>query len=312
MHRVLVSGSIAYDRIMDFDGLFREHMLPEKLHGLSLSFVVQNVHEDFGGTAGNVAYALALMGEKPTVLGTAGGDFGRYRDWFGEKGIETEAITVVPEERTAAAYIMTDRENNQIAAFHPGANARAYEREVKTEGVACAIIAASHPGDMIAFAKRYRETELPYFFDAGQQITVLSGDDLRSCIEGAAGIFGNDYELALIAEKTSWSETEMLAKTPLIVKTLGAKGTLVLTPEVEREIPAVAAREVVDPTGAGDSYRSGFIAAHLAGCAPEICAKVASTVAVHAVETRGTQNYAFSREELAVRYEEAYGEKFPL
>lgn len=310
--RLLVSGSIAYDRIMDFAGKFRDHIMPEKLHGLSVSFTVERLQENQGGCAGNVAHALALLGVTPEIIATAGNDFVAYKASLEARGIVTARMQMKNDMPTASAYVMTDKENNQISGFHLGAGATAFTHSVDTTDIACAIIAAGNADDMRMLAGLYKEKGVPYFYDPAQQITNISDDDVRNGIEGSAGLFGNEYELALIEKKTGWSEKEILEHTPLIVKTLGEKGTSIVTKEGEVVVPAIHSDKVIDPTGAGDSYRGGFLAGYIAKLPPETCAKIGSTVAVHAVETYGTQNYSFTREELAKRYEEAYGEKMPV
>lgn len=310
--RVLVSGSIAYDRIMDFAGKFRDHIMPEKLHGLSVSFTVERLQENQGGCAGNVAHALALLGVTPEILATAGNDFVAYKASLEARGVMTGKMQMKNDMPTASAYVMTDKENNQISGFHLGAGATAYTQAVDTKDAACAIIAAGNADDMRMLASLYKERGLPYFYDPAQQITNISDDDVRNGIEGSAGLFGNEYELALIEKKTGWSEKEMLERTPLIVKTLGEKGTSILTKDREKIVPAIQSSAVVDPTGAGDAYRGGFIAGYVAKLPLETCAKLGSVVAVHAVETYGTQNYSFTKAQLGERYTNGYGETFPL
>lgn len=308
MSKVLVSGSIAYDRIMDFPGYFREHFLPDKLHNINVSFAVDAVKENFGGTAGNIAYSLALLGHEPQIISTAGSDFAAYRKYLGERGITADTVHIDTSELTSSAYILTDKADNQIAAFSFGAGKVAYGVPPQTEGVACALIGAGNPDDMRALPAHYRARGLPYFYDPAQQIPLLSADDLRAGIEGAAGLFGNDYELGLIMQKVGWNEKELSAHTPLVVVTLGEKGSRIVSAGSVEEVKAVSVAEVVDPTGAGDAYRAGFIAGHLAGEPPRTCVQIGSCVAAYAVEQYGTQNHRFTLPELKKRYEEAYSE----
>lgn len=310
--QVLVSGSLAIDRIMNFAGRFRDHVLPEKLHGLSVSFTVERLQEHDGGCAGNVAYALALLGVSPRILATAGKDFASFKASLEKRGIDTSSIQIDSTQGTASAYVMTDTENNQITGFHFGAGATPYTQDIDTEGAACAIIAAGNADDMRSFATLYKERGLPYAYDPAQQITNIADEDVRAGISGAAIVFGNEYELALMEKKTGWRVAQMLEHTPLIVVTLGEKGTRIISKEGEREIPAVSTSALLDPTGAGDAYRGGFLAGYIAQLTPEMCAKIGSAVAVHAIEAYGTQAYFFTKEELSKRYESAYGEAFPL
>ncbi|PIR82149.1 carbohydrate kinase family protein [Candidatus Kaiserbacteria bacterium CG10_big_fil_rev_8_21_14_0_10_59_10] len=310
MSTILVSGSPAYDRIMDFDGLFRDHILPEKIHGLSVSFTVKRVTENFGGTGGNVAYNLALLGQSAALLSWVGDDFEPYREWLKKHGVSCDYLRVLQEERTASAYVMTDKENNQIAAFHHGAAARIYDGEFP-QGARAAIIAPSHPADMVMFAKKYKEIGTPYYLDAGQQIIRFTAEDLRECIDGAAAVFANDYESMLLQERAGWSESDIAQRVGAYVITLGAEGARIVTGEGEKRVDGVQSRSVVDPTGAGDAHRAGFVAAHLAGASPEKAVQVASAVAVYAIEAYGTQNHSFTLDALGERYTSAYGEPMP-
>lgn len=312
MSKILVSGSIAYDRIMDFSGYFKDHFLPDKLHSLSISFQVGDVSENFGGTAGNIAYTLGLLGYEPKIIGTAGSDFERYRAHLKAQKIDSTPIRVEQQALTSSAYVMTDKQDNQIAAFSMGAGGTPYQPLPDTEGIMCAIIGAGCIQDMKALPGHYRDAGLQYMYDPGQAIPALSADDLRDGITGAAIVFCNDYELGLIALKTGWEESQFLDKTNLFVITYGEKGSRILTKEGECKVPAVAVAGAVDPTGAGDAYRAGFMAGFLKGLKPEQCARIASTVAAYAVEKYGTQNHTFTKKELAERYESAYGEALPM
>ncbi len=312
MSRVLVSGSLAYDRIMNFAGLFREHFLADKLHNINVSFAVDTFSENFGGTAGNIAYNLALLGEPSTIIAHGGSDFERYANRLRSLQIDPASIHIDAEKPTSSAFIMTDQADNQIAAFSLGAGGNTYSPLPETKGFTCAIIGAGSAPDMQALPKHYRATGVQYFYDPGQQLPVLSGDDLRDGISGAAALYGNDYEINLIMQKTGWSETEIVEHAQMLVVTLGEKGSRIITTEKEVTVPAVSVANVVDPTGAGDAYRAGFIRGFLAGLSPDVCAKVASTVAAYAVETYGTQNHTFTEAHVKERYQKAYGENLAL
>ncbi len=313
MSRILISGSLAYDRIMDFDGLFGDHILPEKTHELSVSFFVPDLRESFGGNAGNIAYTLSLLGEKPFVVGTAGNDFAPYEAWLTASGIDTTLIRKEPNVRTAFATIMTDRNNNQITAFYPGAMQTPYPLEslliTKTDFL---ILAPSNPETMRELPERCRRRAVPFLFDPGQQIPILSADDLKNGIDGARVIIVNDYELELIREKTSWDEAEMTNHAELVVVTLGEKGSRVHSKGATFSTPAAKPRAVVDPTGAGDAYRAGFVLGLLKHLPLETCAKLAGVVACYTVETEGTQTHTFTKEELVERYRENFNETLHL
>jgi adenosine kinase len=312
MKPTLVVGSLAYDRIMDFDGNFSEHFMPDKLHAINVSFFVSPPKEQFGGCAGNIAYSLSLLEENASIIATAGIDFERYGLWLAEHGIDTESIALDEELPTASGYIMTDKADNQITAFSGGALTKAYERAVDLDAFGLAIISPTAREDMLSLAEKCRVEQLPYLFDPGQQLPVLAPEELRTAIKGARGLFVNDYELALVLEKTGWTETELKGETGFVVVTLGAEGSRILSAEGEEHVPAVPVGEVIDPTGAGDAYRAGFIKGLVHELPLKSCAMLASTVAAYVVEWYGTQNHTFTLPELRARYETAYNESFPL
>jgi adenosine kinase len=312
MSRILVSGSIAYDRIMDFPGYFRDHFLPDKMHAISVSFQVETTAENFGGTAGNIAYNLTLLGLEPRIIATGGSDFERYASYLKTQRIDPVSVKIESASTTSAAFVMTDKENNQIAAFSMGAGKTPYLPLPEATGARCAIVGAGCVRDMQALPGHYRELGLQYMYDPGQQIPALSADDLKDGIAGAAVLFANDYEFGLINAKTGWDESQLLEKVPVVVVTYGEKGSRVLTKDVEYKIAAAPVAEAKDPTGAGDAYRAGFIAGWSKKVSPEGCAKIGSAVAAYAVETYGTQSHRFTIAELAARHESAYGETLPL
>lgn len=312
MSKILVSGSLAYDHIMDFPDLFRNHFMPEKLHNINVSFNVTDHKERFGGTAGNIAYSLALMEEEASIIATAGNDFAKYAEHLKSAGIDVSSIHIDESRGTSFAYVMTDRGDNQIAAFHPGAGAKSYGDRVAFEWAKLAIIAPGCLEDMHMLPDIYRANKIPFFFDPGQVIVALSSDDIKNGIEGADVVFGNDYELTMIGQKTGWQEEEILQHAKTLVVTLGAEGSRVITRNVELRVKAAKAIENRDPTGAGDAYRAGYAKGFLAGLLPEQCAKLGSTSAVFAVESIGTQEHKFTKEEFKKRYEESYSEPLPL
>lgn len=312
MARILISGSLGYDRIMDFPGYFKDHFLSDQLHNINVSFPIATASDNFGGTAGNIAYTLKLLGEEPDIHATVGSDFDRYRSRLDELGITTEHIQQVPTKLCSFATITTDRANNQITAFYAGASHEPYLRDIRHETAELAIVAAGSSADPLSFVRRYRYGKVPYFFDPAQQITALSADQLRDGITGAGIVFGNDYEFKLMAGKTGWQEADMLERAEALVVTLGENGSRVVTREGEWRVPAVPARAIVDPTGAGDAYRAGFAKGYLQGLPLPLCARLASAVAVHAVEKYGTQNHSFTIKELKERHKGAYGETLDL
>lgn len=311
MSRVLVAGSIAYDRIMDYAGNFTDSFMADKLHTLSVSFQVESIKENFGGCAGNIAYNLKLLGEEPEMIATAGSDFGRYAEYLKKLGIPSDSVHINPSDFTAVAHIMTDRANNQIAAFAMAACATPYGALPDTAFVS-AILGPGCVTDTIAVAAHAKAKGIKYYFDPGQAMPAFKADDLKEIISGAAGLFCNDYELSLITEKTGWNEQAILEHTPLLVVTLGAQGSRIVTKEAVVEIAAVPIEKLVDPTGAGDAHRAGFVKGMLAGLSLKECGQLGSTVAAYAVERQGTQNHHFTLAELGQRYEAAYGESLSL
>lgn len=314
--KIFVSGSLAYDRIMNFHGLFADHILPEKTHQLNVSFYTESLDESFGGIAGNIAYALSLLGEHPTILSEAGNDFGPYRAWLDDHGIDTSEIRIDESDKTAFATIITDRAHNQITAFYPGAMQKPWqapsEHEIFKKDEAFAIIAPGNLSNMRMFPAIYRRNYIPFIFDPGQQIPVLSAEDLKNGIDGSAIFISNDYEAALVEKKTGWSETDMLAHTGMVITTLGEKGSRIITKEGTIDIPAARPEMVLDPTGAGDAYRAGFIYAFLREWPLATCGKFAGLVACYVVESKGTQTHSFTPEDLAARYKKNFNEDLPV
>jgi adenosine kinase len=312
MSKIIVSGSLAYDRIMDYPGLFAEHVVPEKANSINLSFMVDKLSVEFGGTAGNIAYNLALLGEHPEIVASAGQDFAAYKSHLLLAGVDPETIRFLEGVMTSSAFVFTDKDDNQIAAFYPGAGGAAYDAAVNTEDRALAIISPGCLDDMIALSRQYKRTGFKYLFDPGQQTTSLSADNLRECISGAQVVFGNDYEIGLITQKTGWTEETMLEHTPTLVVTHGSRGSRVRTRTTDVQVGVAQPEAVVDPTGAGDSYRAGFIKGLVAGFTLEACARLGSAVASYVVERHGTQNHSFTMDELKARYKKAFGEDLKL
>jgi adenosine kinase len=300
---IIVSGSLAYDRIMDFPGYFADHILPEKIHVLNVCFQVDGMKEKFGGTAGNIAYALTLMGEKPGISATIGHDYHRYFEWLKRNGISTENIKIIEEEFTASAYITTDRSDNQITGFNPGAMKYPSSLDFDTLNPKETIIIIS-PGnleDMVNYPRACKAKGIDYIFDPGQSLPMLGAKDLVQAIEGCRILIANDYELDLIMSKTGLPKNALLRRAGAIIVTLGALGSQVSTPQGEIKIPTVKPKKVEDPTGAGDSYRGGLISGLVRGKNIKECALMGSVCASFAVECYGTQEYTFSPEEFNER-----------
>ncbi len=307
--RILVSGSLAYDRIMTFPGRFADHILPDKIHILNVCFLVNGLQERFGGTAGNIAYNLALLGEAPLILSSAGKDFEQYEKWLVRYGLPLDGIRRVPEDFTAGAYITTDLSDNQITGFNPAAmnTPCGYDLSRTDPTDALAIVSPGNLSDMRELPKTYREMGLPFIMDPGQNITAFSGEELSEMITGAFALVTNDYELELVMKATGLDRAALLLRTPRLITTLGEKGCLIQTREGEKAVPAAPAVKTVDPTGAGDAFRAGLIKGLILGQSlPESCA-LGATCAAYAVEHMGTQEHCFTLEEFQARYDAAFG-----
>ncbi|MFH1188697.1 MAG: carbohydrate kinase family protein [bacterium] len=306
---ILVSGSVAYDVIMDFPGSFKDHILPDKIHMLNVSFLVDGLRRNFGGTAGNIAYNLSLLGEKSTILASVGRDFDRYKEWLHQNNIDTSHINVLPDEDTAVAHMITDQSNNQIIAFYAGAMQYAcgpIQGKFVTDDV-FGIVAPGYKDEMVAYPTYYRKNGISFIFDPGQQTSTLSSDELRQGMKGAKIVIVNDYEWALLLQKTGMTEEDVLVVVDMVIVTLGEKGSRVITQAERLDIPAVQNLSVKDPTGAGDAYRAGLIKGLNMQWSIDIVCRFASVVAAYVVEEHGTQVHAFTFDDVLKRYKEAYG-----
>ena len=300
---IVVSGSLAYDRIMDFPGFFADHILPEKIHVLNLSFQVNGMREKFGGTAGNIAYALRLMGERPIISATIGSDYHRYMEWLERNSIDIVGIRVIDDDFTASAYITTDKADNQITGFNPGAMkySSSLDFDRLNPSQTLMIVAPGNLDDMANYPRECRARGISFIFDPGQSLPMWDPNDLAQAIDGSMILISNDYELDLIMSKTGLSKKNLLEKARIIVTTLGEQGSRVCTAECERVIPAIKPMVVTDPTGAGDSYRGGLISGLAHGDDIFRSALLGSVCASFAVECYGTQEYKFGKKEFEER-----------
>jgi adenosine kinase len=306
--RIIVTGSIAFDYLMSFPGKFTEHFLPEHFSRVSLSFLVDSMDKRRGGCAPNIAYTLALLGERPRLMGTAGQDFGDYRRWLEAAGVDTSLVTEVPDKFTASFFCSTDEANNQIASFYTGAMAHAAELSFRTAGdVDLVIISPNDPAAMTQYAEECRALGLKFIFDPGQQCARMGGDQLADGIAGAHLVICNDYELELIREKTGLGEADILERAGSLVVTRGEHGSSVFTRGHHVDVPSVTPHRIADPTGVGDAYRGGFMKgmAHHADLA--VCARLGSVAATYALEHLGGQSHAYTWDEFRERYEQHFG-----
>lgn len=307
--RILVSGSLAYDRIMSFPGSFADHILPDKIHILNVCFLVEGIEEKFGGTAGNIAYCLRLLGENPTIVATAGKDFAAYEAWLRHCGLTLDGIRRVNSEFTAGAYITTDKADNQITGFNPGAMKHRAEYPVDEvdPAEAIAVVAPGNLEDMQDFPRRYKAKGIPCMVDPGQNITAFSGEQLTEMLTGATYLISNDYELQLIQNATGLTQAEIVARAGSVITTLGENGSVIRQGDSEIVIPPCPVKDVKDPTGAGDAFRAGFLKGLSLGKAPAEAARLGSVSAAYAVEKHGTQEHQFTWQEFCDRYAAAFG-----
>ncbi|MGZ3635285.1 MAG: carbohydrate kinase family protein [Syntrophales bacterium] len=306
--KIIVSGSLAYDRIMDFPGHFSDHILPGKIHVLNVCFQVNGMREKFGGTAGNIAYALSLVGEKPVISAAIGHDHHRYFDWMAKNGISTDGIKVIKDEFTACAYITTDLADNQITGFNPGAmkHSSSLDFNKLNPEDTIAIISPGNLEDMVNYPRLCKQRGIGYIFDPGQSLPVLAAADIANAIDGCRILISNDYELDLIMKKTALDRKDLMRRAGTVIVTLGENGSQILTAGGEINIHAIKPRKVEDPTGAGDAYRGGLISGLIQGKDIEECARMGSVCASFAVESYGTQDYRFGPEEFAERFNRSF------
>jgi adenosine kinase len=307
--KIVVTGSIAYDYLMSFPGKFTEHFLPEHMNRVSLSFLVDTMDKRRGGCAPNIAYTLALLGERPLLMATAGEDFGEYRQWLEAAGIDTTHAVQIPGKFCASFFCSTDTENNQIASFYTGAMADAGQlsfRAVKDCGLA--IISPNDPGAMVQYAEECRTLGIPFIFDPGQQCARMEGDQLSDGLKGATIVIVNDYELQLLRQKTGMSERDILVLAKTLIVTRGEDGSSVVTHSGQVDVPAVPPSRIVDPTGVGDAFRGGLMRGIALGLPYGVCAQIGSVAATYALEHMGGLSHAYTWDEFKARYQEHFGE----
>jgi adenosine kinase len=305
---IYVAGSVAYDRIMTFSGAFEEHLLPDRLHILNVCFLIDRVDLKRGGTAGNIAYNLALLGERPLILGAAGKDFALYETALKKLKLPREGIRIVKDDFTAAAFIITDQRNNQITAFSPSAMRFPCEYAFPALDPAndIAIIGPGNLEDMVRLPAFFRKRGIRYIFDPGQQIPALAGNELTDALTGAFACISNDYELELILRRTALTKKALAGRVKWLITTLGDKGSRVYG-ERQSNIESVEPGRVVDPTGAGDAYRAGLIKGVVAGLSMPEAAALGSSCASFCVEHSGTQEHSFTERSFLSRHQKTFG-----
>ena len=311
----LICGSVAYDTIMTFDGRFREHILPDQIHMLNVSFLVPGMRREFGGCAGNIAYTLKMLGGDPIVMATVGQDADPYLQYLRNLDIRTDHIRVLPETFTAQAMITTDLDNNQITAFHPGAMGQSQINSVQDalaggKRPALGIVAPDSREGMLHHAQQFAAAEIPFIFDLGQAMPLFNGEDLRQFIELASYVTVNDYEAQVLLSRTAWTSAEVAAKVRAFIVTHGERGASVFADGKQYAIPAVPAERVVDPTGCGDAFRGGLLYGIENGLDWETTGRLASLMGSLKIAQQGPQNHWMSSDELGSRFQSAFGYRY--
>jgi len=309
----IISGSLAFDTIMVFNDRFRNHILPDQVHILNVSFLVPQLRKEFGGCAGNIAYNLSLLGERGYPLGAVGHDFDGYRAWLERYGISCEYVRVLPDTYTAQAYITTDEDDNQITAFHPGAMNHAHEQRVPTDaGISLGMVSPDGRDGMLEHAEQFADAGIPFIFDPGQGLPMFNGEELRRFLHLASYVAVNEYEFEMLRERTGLSQAEIAAAVDACIVTNGARGSQIHTAAGTIDIPVATPQALADPTGCGDAYRAGLIYGMQRGLDWETTGRIASLMGTLKIERPGTQNHSFSHAEFGERYKAAFGVELVL
>ncbi|MFO8004614.1 carbohydrate kinase family protein [Thioalkalivibrio sp.] len=307
----LICGSIAFDTIMVFPDRFKNHILPDKVHILNVSFLVPEMRREFGGCAGNIAYNLKLLGGEPVPMATVGSDFGIYAEWLEQQNVDCRHIRTVEGSFTGQAFITTDQDDNQITAFHPGAMSFShYNRVQEASGIRVGIVSPDGRDGMIQHAEQFAEAGIPFIFDVGQGLPMFAGEDLTRFLDQATYAAFNDYEAQLTAERTGLSLERMAERVEALIVTRGGEGSHIHTGGRRFEIPAVTPRAVVDPTGCGDAYRAGLLFGMERGMDWETTGRIASLMGAIKIASPGTQNHTFTADEFAERFRENFGYRY--
>jgi adenosine kinase len=312
---IVVTGSVAFDYLMTFPGYFREQIIPEHLDKLSVSFLVDTKESFRGGTGPNIAYSLALLGNRPLLFAAAGKDFGEYRAWLEAQGVDTSAMGIFEDEFTATFSVITDLDHNQIASFHTGAMARAKElslRQLTGRQIDLVIISPNDPAAMRKYAEECRELGLPFVYDPSQQLARMNGRDLVASMRGAKALTVNEYEYEMARQKSGLDEAGMLELVDTIVVTKGAAGSTVIGKTFRLDVPAAHAKQVLEPTGVGDAYRAGLMTGIVHGFSWDVSCRLASLAAVYVIEHHGTMNHRYDLAEFVDRFRREFGEAAEL
>lgn len=304
----LICGSFAYDTIMVFPDQFKNHILPEKVHMLNVSFMVPEMRREFGGCAGNIAFNLNLLGGYAIPMGTVGKDFDSYAYWMDKHKIDRSHLKVIEDAFTGQAFITTDLDDNQITAFHPGAMNFAHENKVAdAEGISIGIISPDGRDGMIQHASQFVEQGIPFMFDPGQALPMFNSDDLETFFDQATWVTVNDYEWQMVQERTDMTPHDLAEKVEALIVTKGGDGSFIYTKDKRHEIPSAKAEILEDPTGCGDAYRAGLLYGLMNELDWETTGRIASLMGAIKIESHGTQNHSFTMNEFKARFKEAFG-----
>jgi adenosine kinase len=310
---IIVTGSIAFDYLMTFPGRFVEHILPDQLEHLSVSFLVDEMRRQYGGTAPNIAYSLALLGERPRVMGTAGQDFGDYRTWLEGHGVDTSLVREEADLFTASFFVSTDLDGNQIASFYTGAMARARELSLYDDEADLVTVSPNDPQAMVKYPAECRKLGIPYLYDPSQQIVRLSGEDLRVGLAGCDLLVVNEYEFGMLKEKTGLGDEQIqAAPTRACIVTLGEKGARIWAAGQVYDVPVVPLEEIKDPTGVGDAFRAGLIKGLAMALPWDLVGRMGALAATYCLEQHGTQNHSYTLPEFVARFREHFDDKGAL
>jgi len=304
----LICGSFAYDTIMVFHDRFKNHILPDKVHILNVSFLVPSMRREFGGCAGNIAYNLKLLGGEPLPMGTVGNDFAQYAEWMDQCGIPRKYLKVIEDTYTGQAFITTDMDDNQITAFHPGAMSQSHEVQVRdADEVSIGIVSPDGRDGMIQHAQQFAAAGIPFIFDPGQGMPMFNGDELMQFVDLATWVTLNDYEAQLLQERTGRELDDLANEVEALIVTLGAEGSRIYQDNTRIDIPPAKVDAVNDPTGCGDAYRAGLLYGLENGLDWETTGRIAALMGAIKIEQHGTQNHRFTKDEFNKRYQDNFG-----
>ncbi|MFP4560570.1 MAG: carbohydrate kinase family protein [Thiohalorhabdus sp.] len=308
----LIAGSFAFDNILVFHDKFKNHILPDKVHILNVAFLVPSMRREFGGTAGNIAYNLKLLGGDPIAMGAVGTDFGPYAEWMDKHGISRKYVKEIPEHFTAQAFITTDEDDNQITAFHPGAMGEAHRQKVTdvSEKVEWGIVSPDGKDAMVEHSQQFKEAGIPFIFDPGQGLPMFSGEELLERVDEAEILAVNDYEWQMVQDKTGHTAEDLSKRVSTLIVTKGGEGSEIYTQDGMVHVPTAKPKSIEDPTGCGDAYRAGLLFGLTNGFDWETTGRIAATMGAYKIESKGPQNHSFTIDEFKARMEENFGSSF--